>query len=207
MLHAALASNMVRGCADGGYRLRRMGRSGSISSDRKRARATWHPSAQERRRAHRRVPEMRRHRSVLDQRQGRRLELSRVQARSSSPATSSVLFNGSMGWTSSPLSSSSKAQPAPKSNGKGNGRDHYPAQQQARAYRCDYDYTDESGELLFQVTRHEPKDFRQRRPDGRGGWIADTRGRAHGALSPARVDRGCRTGTDGLHPRRREGCR
>ena len=29
---------------------------------------------------------------------------------------------------------------------------------------------------MFQVTRHEPKDFRQRRPDGRGGWIADTRG-------------------------------
>ena len=34
-----------------------------------------------------------------------------------------------------------------------------------------YDYLDESGELLFQVVRFEPKDFRQRRPDGRGGWI------------------------------------
>ncbi len=31
-----------------------------------------------------------------------------------------------------------------------------------------YDYTDESGVLLFQVVRFEPKDFRQRRPDGRG---------------------------------------
>ena len=30
-------------------------------------------------------------------------------------------------------------------------------------------------DLLFQVTRHEPKDFRQRQPDGHGGWIADTR--------------------------------
>jgi hypothetical protein len=33
-----------------------------------------------------------------------------------------------------------------------------------------YDYTDEQGELLYQVTRHYPKDFRQRRPDGAGGW-------------------------------------
>ena len=37
---------------------------------------------------------------------------------------------------------------------------------------CAYDYTDEHGELLYQVTRHfPPKDFRQRYPDGRGGWI------------------------------------
>jgi hypothetical protein len=34
-----------------------------------------------------------------------------------------------------------------------------------------YDYTDESGTLLFQVVRREPKDFRQRRPDRKGGWI------------------------------------
>ncbi len=33
-----------------------------------------------------------------------------------------------------------------------------------------YDYTDESGVVLFQVVRYHPKDFRQRRPDGRGGW-------------------------------------
>lgn len=39
-----------------------------------------------------------------------------------------------------------------------------------------YDYRDEQGALLFQVTRHEPKDFRQRRPDGRGGWIWDVKG-------------------------------
>src|SRR6516165_10140645 len=41
-----------------------------------------------------------------------------------------------------------------------------------------YDYRDEAGELLFQVVRFEPKDFRQRRPDGNGGWIwklGDTR--------------------------------
>ena len=34
-----------------------------------------------------------------------------------------------------------------------------------------YDYVDEAGTLLFQTTRHAPKDFRQRRPDGNGGWI------------------------------------
>jgi hypothetical protein len=39
-----------------------------------------------------------------------------------------------------------------------------------------YDYRTEAGELLFQVCRMEPKDFRQRRPDGRGGWTWSTRG-------------------------------
>lgn len=34
-----------------------------------------------------------------------------------------------------------------------------------------YDYDDAEGNLAFQVVRFEPKDFRQRRPDGRGGWI------------------------------------
>ncbi|RKY70128.1 MAG: hypothetical protein DRP97_04245, partial [Candidatus Latescibacterota bacterium] len=34
-----------------------------------------------------------------------------------------------------------------------------------------YDYTDEDGELLYQVCRYEPKTFRQRRPDGNKGWI------------------------------------
>lgn len=34
-----------------------------------------------------------------------------------------------------------------------------------------YDYLDESGNLIFQVVRYEPKRFSQRRPDGRGGWI------------------------------------
>jgi AAA domain len=33
-----------------------------------------------------------------------------------------------------------------------------------------YDYVDESGKLLFQVVRRDPKGFSQRRPDGRGGW-------------------------------------
>lgn len=36
-----------------------------------------------------------------------------------------------------------------------------------RAYR----YVDENGTLLFEVVRYEPKGFKQRRPDGRGGWV------------------------------------
>ncbi len=39
-----------------------------------------------------------------------------------------------------------------------------------------YDYLDENGELLFQTVRYEPKDFRQRRPNGDGGWIWNLRG-------------------------------
>ena len=34
-----------------------------------------------------------------------------------------------------------------------------------------YSYTDENGELLYEVLRYDPKAFRQRRPDGNGGWI------------------------------------
>lgn len=39
-----------------------------------------------------------------------------------------------------------------------------------------YDYHDESGVLVYQVVRREPKDFRQRRPDGHGGWIWNLQG-------------------------------
>ena len=34
-----------------------------------------------------------------------------------------------------------------------------------------YSYCDENNTLLYEVVRFEPKDFRQRRPDGNGGWI------------------------------------
>ena len=34
-----------------------------------------------------------------------------------------------------------------------------------------YSYTDEAGNTLFEVVRYEPKDFRQRRPDGKGGHV------------------------------------
>src|SRR5260370_16079482 len=33
-----------------------------------------------------------------------------------------------------------------------------------------YGYRDDEGELLYEVVRYDPKDFRQRRPDGNGGW-------------------------------------
>jgi putative DNA primase/helicase len=40
-----------------------------------------------------------------------------------------------------------------------------------------YDYRDARGELVFQVVRFAPKDFRQRRPDGNGGgWIWNLNG-------------------------------
>lgn len=35
---------------------------------------------------------------------------------------------------------------------------------------AEYDYTDEYGNRLYQVVRYQPKDFKQRRPDGCGGW-------------------------------------
>src|SRR3989442_781567 len=35
---------------------------------------------------------------------------------------------------------------------------------------AEYDYRDERRELISQVLRFEPKSFRQRRPDGNGGW-------------------------------------
>jgi hypothetical protein len=35
---------------------------------------------------------------------------------------------------------------------------------------AEYSYTDTGGELLYQVCKMEPKDFLQRRPDGKGGW-------------------------------------
>src|ERR1035441_8951471 len=41
-----------------------------------------------------------------------------------------------------------------------------------------YDYRDEGGNLLFQVCRFQPKDFRQRRPDATqpDGWLWKTQG-------------------------------
>jgi hypothetical protein len=42
-----------------------------------------------------------------------------------------------------------------------------------------YDYTDESSTILFQKVRYDPKDFKQRRPDGKGGWIWNLKGVRH----------------------------
>jgi putative DNA primase/helicase len=52
-------------------------------------------------------------------------------------------------------------------NGQGGG---------GRRIVATYDYRDESGKLLFQTVRYQPKDFRQRRPDGKGGWIWNLEG-------------------------------
>lgn len=39
-----------------------------------------------------------------------------------------------------------------------------------------YDYTDAEGKLLYQVVRYQPKNFKQRRPDGKGGWVWNMNG-------------------------------
>jgi hypothetical protein len=52
-------------------------------------------------------------------------------------------------------------------------QDLFPADTGRQAKRREiaaYDYTDEAGNPLFQKVRYEPKDFRIRVPDGRGGW-------------------------------------
>lgn len=43
--------------------------------------------------------------------------------------------------------------------------------QPARFMSAVYDYTDENGEVVYQIRRYEPKTFRQVRPDGNGGWL------------------------------------
>ena len=51
-------------------------------------------------------------------------------------------------------------------------RGYIPRREQAAKSKivATYDYVDVHGKLLFQVCRFVPKDFRQRRPDGNGGW-------------------------------------
>ena len=39
-----------------------------------------------------------------------------------------------------------------------------------------YEYVNESRVLVYQVVRYEPKTFRQKRPDGKGGWIWNMEG-------------------------------
>jgi putative DNA primase/helicase len=54
----------------------------------------------------------------------------------------------------------------------GQGRKHRPTSSRPQgSVEAKYDYRDERGALLYQVIRLKPKDFRQRRPDGNGGWI------------------------------------
>ena len=53
----------------------------------------------------------------------------------------------------------------PKSNGDGKP-----------TIETTYAYTNDAGKLLFEVVRYQPKMFRQRRPDGRGGWVWNLQG-------------------------------
>lgn len=54
---------------------------------------------------------------------------------------------------------------------------HVPARlARSRKVAATYDYTDEEGDLLFQVVRHEPKGFSQRRRDSRGRWTYTVKG-------------------------------
>lgn len=59
--------------------------------------------------------------------------------------------------------------------GLGNGSATSPPQpatpNPTREIAATYDYRDETSALLFQVLRYVPKGFKQRRPDGNGGWI------------------------------------
>ena len=48
--------------------------------------------------------------------------------------------------------------------------EHQAAKTTAPRTVAEFSYTDEHGELLFQVVRQEPKHFFQRAPDGKGGW-------------------------------------
>jgi len=58
-----------------------------------------------------------------------------------------------------------ESRPNGKANGKADG-----------GIIATYDYVDETGELLFQVCRKANKEgFPQRRPDGNGGWVWDTK--------------------------------
>lgn len=41
---------------------------------------------------------------------------------------------------------------------------------------AEYDYCDESGQLVYQTIRYDPKDFKQRQPDGKGGWQWNLKG-------------------------------
>ena len=61
--------------------------------------------------------------------------------------------------------SSGNGNQLPHSNGKG-----------GRRILATYPYHDEHGSVIFENVRYEPKDFKQRRPDGHGGWIWNLNG-------------------------------
>ena len=42
---------------------------------------------------------------------------------------------------------------------------------ESKTVEATYTYSDERGDLLYQIVRYFPKAFVQRYPDGHGGWI------------------------------------
>ncbi len=61
--------------------------------------------------------------------------------------------------------------------GSAHGLGESPIRKGARGQIVDtYDYVDESGLLIYQAVRFEPKGFAQRRPDGKEGWTWDLAG-------------------------------
>lgn len=70
-----------------------------------------------------------------------------------------------------------ETQPAPRATAppaRSNGINGH-AEAKPRLVKL-YDYPDENGKLLFQVGRYEPKTFRQRAPDGKGGFLYSLEG-------------------------------
>lgn len=62
-------------------------------------------------------------------------------------------------------------------NGNSNGNGTRPKEpSKPRQIIDQFPYPDEAGELLYEVVKYDPKDFRQRRPDGHGGWIWNMQG-------------------------------
>jgi hypothetical protein len=64
-------------------------------------------------------------------------------------------------------------------NGLNGGKPHLsPKPQSGPGVRivATFDYEDETAVKTFQVVKYDPKDFRQRRPDGNGGWIWNLQG-------------------------------
>jgi hypothetical protein len=52
----------------------------------------------------------------------------------------------------------------------GNGHNRQPRSNVVKIVAT-YDYRDAAGSLIYQIVRYEPKTFKQRHPDGNGGWV------------------------------------
>ena len=58
----------------------------------------------------------------------------------------------------------------PKTNGRANSNGRTKKNGRGKQVAA-YAYTDESGQLLYEKIRYDPKSFLQRRPDGKGGYL------------------------------------